>query len=173
MAFHQSHRCDCATWLAFIQDYKGISLISPLHDVTYSIRPLRLMHLIGDLQPCCMMNGFRPEDFLHTHINLQEFLPIHIALHVWGHLWSHAVLTFHWDNRAVVDVLAKCTSRDLSVVQAVLAFTLPCSLIINAVHFPGRCNVVVDSLSHSQASIGFERRVCRNLHVHSHSKCYH
>lgn len=94
-------------------------------------------------------------DWSQSHINLWEFVPILLVLHVWGHQWSHAVITFHCDNRAVVDVLSKTTSRDpgmLSVLQAVLTFSLPCDLMVRAVHFPGKLNVVADYLSRSQAS---------------------
>lgn len=90
-----------------------------------------------------------------THINLKEFVLILLALHVWRHKWTHTVLTFHCDNRAVVEVLTNNMSKDpgmLSVLRVVMAFSLPRDLIVHAVHFMGKLNVVADALSRFQAA---------------------
>lgn len=62
-----------------------------------------------------------------AHINLREFIPILLALHVWGAGWHHAIVTFHCDNQAVVEVINKNTSRDpgmLAVLRSIMLLSL-------------------------------------------------
>lgn len=119
---------DCNMWLKFLQDYNGISLISPMRDISYS----HLAFASGAsnwgfaavLHNECFQAEW-PLAWKGTHINMREFVPIFLALHVWGTRWSHAILTFHCDNQVVVDVISKNSSRDpgmLVVLQEVALF---------------------------------------------------
>lgn len=161
-------RRDCAVWFFFLQQYNGVSLITPLRDITYSHCAFATDASDGGFAAVLNDHWFQarwPADWHGVHINLQEFVPVLLALHVWGELWSHAVFTFHCDNRAVVDVLRSNTSRDpgmLSVLRAILAFSLPRDLIVHAIHLPGKLNIVADSLSRFQATNSFltEHNLC-------------
>lgn len=48
----------------------------------------------------------------HTNIAVREFLPIVLALLVWGKAWNHTCLHFLCDNAAVVEVLNRRTAKD-------------------------------------------------------------
>lgn len=74
-----------------------------------------------------------------------------LALQVWGvggGDWSHAVLIFFCDNQSVVDVLKNFTSKDPGMLKAlhwVMEFSLHRDLVIMAIHYPGKLNVVADA----------------------------
>lgn len=151
-------RGDCAVWLSVLHSYNGIALLSPLWDISYSHLAFATDASNWGFAAVLHREWFQaqwPPDWVESHINLKEFVPILLALHVWGDNWSHSALTFNCDNQSVVNVISKCTSRDpvmLSIVRAILAFTLPRDLIVHAVHCLGKPNVIADFLSHSQAT---------------------
>lgn len=91
-------------------------------------------------------------------MNVKEFVPIVIALQVWGQEWAHSRLEFISDNQAVVEVINQSTTKDplmFASLRYLMLISLRFNLIVSASHLPDRSNLIADHLSHSQATPKF------------------
>lgn len=87
------------------------------------------------------------------HINLREFVPIFLALRVWGESWHHLILTFYCYNQAVVEVICMHSSWDsgmLAILPAIIQLSLTNDFVDQAEYLPGKHNTLADTLSRSQ-----------------------
>lgn len=150
-------RSDCLVWKSFLEDFNGISLLEPPQPLDS-----HQLQLYSDASDWGCRAVFRPWWFQlkwpahwkSKHINIQEFIPIFLALDIWGRHFRHSALTFHCDNNAVVNVLNVGTTRDpdmLKVLHAVTLLALRLDVNICALHYPGKCNIIADHLSRMQA----------------------
>lgn len=145
-------RRDCSMWLSFLQQYNGISLINPMRDLSYSHRAFATDASDWGFAAVFHNEWFQaqwPADWKQMHISLREFIPVWLALFVWGRNWHHAIVTFHCDNRAVVDVINRFSSRDPGMLE-IVQLSLQPDFIVRAQHLPGKLNIVADSLSRLQ-----------------------
>lgn len=152
---------DAAMWLVFLREFNGISIITPL-----AANPCIRKQFFSDASGWgyAAMFGSKwfqaawPSAWVNVHINVKEFVPIVIALQVWGQQWSNSRLQFFCDNQAVVEVFNRSSSKDplmLALLRYLMLFSLRFKLIFTATHLPGRPNVIADHLSRSQASADF------------------
>lgn len=154
-------RSDCVMWLFFLDSYNGVSLLRPSEDVSYSHFAFSSDASGWGCAAVLHHEWFQcqwPSPWKLKHINILEFVPIVLALEIWGDRWHHAVLCFHCDNSAVVEVINRLTSRDphmLFLLRKVMQFSMAHDVIIRAIHCPGKLNTIADSLSRFQPSPDF------------------
>ena len=84
-------------------------------------------------------------------ITLLEFYPIVVAVSVCADSrLSNKCISFHSDNRAMVDIINSQTSKDTKVMHLMRKLVLSClrhNILFRAVHIPGINNNLADSLS--------------------------
>lgn len=157
-------------WLSFLQEYNGVSLITPLRDVSYSHEAFTTDASDWGFAAVFHTEWFQaqwPVGWKEKNINLWEFVPIWLALWVWGDNWRHAFMIFHGDNQAVVEVINRLSSRDpgmLTILREIVQLYLHQDCIFQAKHCPGRLNIVADFLSHSQPDRSFLLRHILQMH---------
>ena len=79
----------------------------------------------------------------------KELYAIVIAVHTWGTFWKCQKIIFHCDNRAIVDIWEKGSTRAPQTNALVRLYFCAAYHNINVciVHVPGVCNNIADSLS--------------------------
>lgn len=152
---------DCAMWLSFLQELNWVPLITPMRDLSYSHRAFSSDASDWGFAAVFHNEWFQaqwPPAWMEKHINLTEFVPNLFALHILGGNWHHAILTFHCDNRVVVEVIMQLYSRDpgmLVILGEIVQLSLHQDLVIQAKQLLGKFNAIADFLSHSQADATF------------------
>ena len=94
-----------------------------------------------------------PRGYENYNVVHLEMLKILVPLRTWGFQWKGKVLTSHSDNQAVVTILNTRYTRDLSlaaIARNIFMLTAQLNLNITTLHIPGKCNVIVDTLSRLQ-----------------------
>lgn len=139
-------------WVSFLKSFNGVSIASEWHH-NYSNH----LHLFSDASNwgfevifgSCWVQGMWPRDWRKHHINVREFIPIFLALTIWGHLWRDTSITFLCDNASVVQVINKACMKDprmLCILRAITLLSLCFNCCIHAKHIPGKLNSAADSL---------------------------
>lgn len=140
-------------WLRFLEGFNGISLISPMHDVSYSHWAFATDASDWGFAAVFHAEWFQaqwPEHWSMPHIDIHEFLLILLALCVWGDTWRHVVLTFFCKIRQWSRSRFPRDPGMLSILRGVMQLSLCHDFIIQANHLPGKINVAPDTLSRSQ-----------------------
>ena len=91
--------------------------------------------------------------WLNYHISVREFLPVVLALEIWGSSLGKCSVTLHSDNMAVVQVINKNSSKDshlMKLMRCLMIVSLKYNKNFVAEHIPGKSNVAADSLSRLQ-----------------------
>ena len=103
----------------------------------------------------------------NVHINLFELYPIVLALLLWGDLLQNSCVLFYSDNLAVVEILNKQSTKDVSMMILVHQFVLLClkfNICFNLKHIPGIHNELADLLSRLQFAKA--KQICPLLQEH-------
>jgi hypothetical protein len=90
---------------------------------------------------------------LSYHITLRELFPIVLALEIWGEYLQNKCVTFYCNNKAVVYIINKQTSKDPSIMKLVRRFVvliLKYKFLFQALHIEGVQNMAADQLSRLQ-----------------------
>ena len=95
-----------------------------------------------------------PSELSSAHsIAWLEFFPVVVALTLWGKCLSGKRIWIRSDNKAVVAIINKQTSKCPLIMKLVRYFVLVClrdNVAIKAKHIPGVQNNIADALSRSQ-----------------------
>ena len=86
-------------------------------------------------------------------ITWKELYAITVAVHTWGPLWQRQKILFHCDNKAVVDIWDKGSTRAvrlMALVRLLYFYAAHHNINVCIVHVPGVCNNIADSLSRFQ-----------------------
>ena len=70
--------------------------------------------------------GCWDDEWRGQSVTLVEFYPIVLAVSVWSHSLSNKCISFHSDNRAVVDIINSQTSKDAKVMHLMRKLVLSC-----------------------------------------------
>lgn len=157
---NKAARLDMHAWSTFIDSYNGKSIFlddkwqdsDKLHLFTDASGLLGYGAVFGSRwfygmwKECKMQNH---------HITVKELFPIVLAVEIWGVNLQNQSVMFHSDNRAVVDVINKTSSKDSHIMQLVRRLVLIClryNILFQAIHIPGKMNVLPDLLSRLQVS---------------------
>ena len=147
-------REDLKTWLIFLQAFNGKSLMLPQHWLQSSSIGLctdasRTLGYGAVLGPQWLF-GRWDDEWKGQSITLLEFYPIVLAVSVWADSLGNKCISFHSDNRPVVDIINSQTSKDTKVMHLMRKLVLVClrhDILFRAVHIPGINNNLADSLS--------------------------
>jgi hypothetical protein len=101
------------------------------------------------------------KDNKQIHITWMELFPIVVAARLWGHLWSGRRIMFHSDNKAVVDIWYKGSSKSplvMSLVRQLFFTAARFNFHVAISHVPGHINVIADLISRN-LQVAFHRKV--------------
>ena len=85
----------------------------------------------------------------------KELYAIVCAVNSWGHLWSKQKILFHCDNKAVVDIWRKGSTRDpetMALVRMLYLRAAQHQVNVVVTHITGINNCIADALSRFQAN---------------------
>ena len=145
-------REDLKTWLIFLQAFNGKSLMLPQHWLQSHCIDL-YTDASGTLAYGAVL-GLQwlfwrwDDEWKGQSVTLLEFYPIVVAVNVWADSLSNKCVSFHSDNRAVVDINSQ-KSKDTNVMHLMRKLVLYClrhNILFRAVHIRG-INNLADSLS--------------------------
>ncbi len=97
--------------------------------------------------------GCFPKHWLEKSIAVKELTPIYLSFLMWIKYFKDQKICFLVDNLSVVHVLRSKTSKDLilmSMVRKMVVVSMLNNVMFNAVHIPGKHNVIADLLSRSK-----------------------
>ena len=149
-------REDLKTWLIFLQVFNGKSLMFPQNWLQSSN-----IDLYTDASGTLGYGAVLGLQWLFEHwddewrgqfITLLEFYPTVLAVSVWADSLSNKCISFHSDNRAVVDINSQ-TSKDTKVMHLMRKLVLSClrhNILFRAVHISGINNNLADFVSRLQ-----------------------
>lgn len=162
MPFHriritQEVKSDLQVWLQFLTEFNGKYLFrtemflspSKLHLFTDAAKRAGFAAVFQSRWFCGKWGSWWTEQ----NITLLEFVPIVLALEVWGDLFRNAVVILHTDNEALVSVINKQSSKEtlvMKLVRRLVRATLNFNILCLAEHVPGEKNAIADSLSRLQ-----------------------
>ena len=102
------------------------------------------------------------ENMSITHL---EMLNIMVALRTWARCWAGHLIRIHCDNQAVVNILNRGRTRDLTlaaIARNIFMDTATHDICLKVAHIAGYKNQIADSLSRWYMGIAHQQRV-KNL----------
>ena len=100
-----------------------------------------------------------PESLQNYQIAIKELFPIVLAFELWGQTLKNRKVLIRSDNRAVVDILNKKSSKDESMMRLLRRMVLTSldnNILFRAKHIPGKTNTIADKLSRFQFQEAFQ-----------------
>ena len=148
---------DIQWWINFLPKWSGKSLI-----LTNEWTPSPTLHLYTDASGSHGWGAYWSGRWLqscwttaqqHMDITWKELFAIVSAVHTWGSSWSRRRILFHCDNRSVVDIWDKGSTRathTMALVRLLYYCAVQHNLNVCVAHIPGVCNDIADALSRFQ-----------------------
>jgi hypothetical protein len=96
-----------------------------------------------------------PDSWSDRNIAFLEFYPILVAIDIFGIRIANQSITFHCDNKAVVEIINKQSSKDADIMilmRKLVMVTMQYNIKFKAVHVPGKLNFLPDALSRLQVT---------------------
>ena len=150
-------RADLHWWEFFLQEWNGISLLTPAEPS---------VHIYSDAAGKCGCGAFDPQHewfnavwpphWAQIDIAVKELTPVVLAAAIWGHSWAGKHVKFHVDNIAVVAVVQKLNARDLllcHLLRCLYFYAAYFRFRFSATHIPGAENTAADALSRANLSL--------------------
>ncbi|XP_063963147.1 uncharacterized protein LOC135156047 [Lytechinus pictus] len=170
-------KSDLTTWLAFLDDFNGVTIVRPgrwesdfdldlFTDASGTIGFGGYFHgkwFCGHWPPFVLSGDYS--------IAWKEMVPIAVALLVWGSDLAGKRIRLHTDNMAIKNVINKQTShcpRIMSLVRTLVLQCLKRDTIVKAVYIATKENDIADSLSRLQMSWHHRRM----QHQHQYQKAF-
>jgi hypothetical protein len=149
-------RADLQAWSLFLDHFNGRALFHS--GVAHTSASL---HLYTDASNAGFgavfgrkwFYGTFSDDWLAFHISVREFLPIVVAVEMWGPSIANTSVTFHSDNSAVVYTINKHSSKNqnlMKLMRRLMVASLRYNIHFHAEHIPGLLNTSADLLSRLQ-----------------------
>lgn len=155
---------DLHVWLEFLSEYNGKSVMidqfwtsnETLHLFTDSAggangRGGFGIYFGGAWAQSCFPSKWEKEGILKD-ITFLEFFPLVVAIEIWGHRLINKKLLFHIDNKAVLAILNKKSSKSKRVmvlVRRLVLVSLKYNILIKGQYVQSKMNGIADSLSRS------------------------
>ena len=96
-----------------------------------------------------------PQSWSIKNIAFLEFCPILVAIEIFGIKMANQQITFHCDNKAVVDIINKQSCRDPAIMvlmRRMVIAVMQYNIKFKAAHVPGKANHLPDALSRLQVT---------------------
>ena len=100
-------------------------------------------------------HGRFPSKWRAYDIKVLELFPIFLLLKMFGHKFRNAKVVFHCDNKTIVDVINKQSSKSckvMSLLRPMVLVLLKNNTKFQACHVPGKDNTLPDKLSRAQVT---------------------
>lgn len=88
-----------------------------------------------------------------SDITFLECVPVFLALLSWGSSLANKKILFHIDNKALVSILNKQTSKSkrvMALVRPLVLCLMKSNIVFRAQHIPGSVNTIADAISRRQ-----------------------
>lgn len=151
---------DLMVWNIFLAKFNGISYMLDDNWSSSSVLQLYCDSAAGATLECgCYLQGKWanlqwPTDWHNTevlgYITYLEMIPIALSVYLWGNLFSKKKFWINSDNKAVVEILNKASSKSLrvmSLVRYIVHWSLLGNFHIKGNYIPGYSNVYADLIS--------------------------
>ena len=149
---------DLQTWQSFLNNFNGKSFIRELHTATS-----QTLHFYSDASKQGFggtygnhwIQGEWPADWRLYNITILELYPIFLLIQVFRAKLTNSRIIFHCDNKAIVEIINKQTSkcaRTMKIIRPMVLALLHNNINFQATHIPGKDNIVCDALSHMLVS---------------------
>ena len=149
-------QADIAMWLMFLENFNGTALILPrewLHST--------VIHLYTDAAKTVGFGAFFKGSWLNgtwediavspmNSIAYLEFVPVLLAMLVWGPELANKRIMLHSDNKAVVAILNRQSSKCPHIMKLVRRLTLTClshNILLKGEYIEGYLNTIADKIS--------------------------
>ena len=151
---------DLRVWLDFLKNYNGKCFF--LQEKCLNSLELNLITdsckfgYAGIFQNSYFYGSF-PVWWQLQNITLLELYPIVLAVEIWVESFRNRKVLFHTDNKALVSVINKQTSREhlvMILIRRLVLFCLKNNIVVSAVHVVGSLNIA-DPLSRFQVETFF------------------
>ena len=157
---------DIAMWLQFLKEYNGTSMILPREGLHSDI-----IHLYTDAAKTVGFGAFFTgrwfngmwKDVGVSHNNsiaYLEYVPVLLAMLVWGKELANSKLMLHSDNKAVVAILNRQSSKCPHIMKLVRRLTLTClryNIMLKGQYIEGACNIIADRISRFDMKTFFQQ----------------
>ena len=151
-------RKDLITWQHFLSHYNGITFFRACN-IAHSDE----INMCSDASKsgfgaCYGTNWIQapyPESWQQFHITVLELFPIYVMINVFGNKMRNSNILFMCDNKAVVDIVNKQSSKDktaMSIIRPLVLSLIKFNINLRCKHIPGILNVLPDRISRFQVS---------------------
>lgn len=154
----KSTKADMAWWLAFLPPWSGTAMIIdpawnlPAHFQLYTDASSLIG--FGAFWDGSWFNGRWAASMQQMSITWKELYAVVLATSTWGHHWKGKSVLFHCDNSAVVEIWAKRSTKQPSIMALVRVLHFIAAkheFHVTVQHIPGTNNTLADALSRLQA----------------------
>ncbi len=95
-------------------------------------------------------------------LTLKELLPVILACTVWGQYWSNSMVLVHCDNTGAVAASNSGYSKAPEIMHLLrclffIIFRAHFSILVRAVHIPGKENILADAISRDNLGLLFSQ----------------
>jgi hypothetical protein len=152
-------KADLSIWLHFLENYNGKTFFYPRSCSTSTA-----IHMFSDASKTAFgatygkswIQGIWPPDWQLLDITVLELYPIFLLLSMFAHKLANSKIVFHCDNIAIVFILNKQTAKHpviMSIVRPLVLLLLQHNITFQAVHIPGKQNILCDAISRLQVNL--------------------
>ena len=135
-------RKDLRAWLTFLTDYNRVSLLVKTEWLSSSF--LQIQTDAADIGYSAVFGnewfiGTFSEEEKQVHITVRELYPIALSIAIWPHFFANKCVLFLCDNKAVVYIIKKQTSKDKNIMSVLRFFVVQCmknNVLFRAKHVP-------------------------------------
>ena len=92
---------------------------------------------------------------LTKNVTFLELVPIVMAFYIWSNELKNRKIILNTDNKALVSVLNKKSSKSkivMHLIRHLVLLSMTNNIQFKAVHLPGKCNKLADAISRQQWS---------------------
>ncbi len=150
-------KADLRMWEIFLQHFNGVSIFSEQawlgeDDLELFTDACKSVGFGGYFKGKWFRGKWK-KSCAHYSIAWLEFFPILVAVVLWGDLLKGKRIILRSDNRSVIAIINRQTSRCPSIMKLVRFFVLQClkhNIAFTARHIAGKHNSIADALSRFQ-----------------------
>ena len=149
---------DLKMWLMFFNYYNGQNVI--VRQFNYSSEAINLgsdaskSGFAGTYGSKFFYGSF-PESWKAYDIKVLELFPIFLLVELFGHKLRNSCIIFHCDNKTIVDVINKQSSKStkvMALLRPMVLVLLRNNIMFQALHVPGKENILNDKLSRNKVT---------------------
>ena len=137
-------------WHHFVASWNGVRLLSPSYPTIHIYTDASGTKGIGGIFDDRWFSSRVPRRFRHRDIQFKEIYAVLQAILRWGHLWRHHHIVFHIDNKAIVAILAKETTRvrfTMSITRQIVMLAAILEFSFSSSWLPSAMNTLADAAS--------------------------